>query len=265
MAGSAVRADPAQGAFVSGATMSNFVGLATTRRWLGERMGISAAQAGVGALGPTYVSRGPSPRRTPHHQQSPLAPIRLNVVCFTLTPHHRTRASTHPRHHGKRRNLPHPNHLRRKTHITRRLQQLAHHRLVLNAWSDIASPSFSSRPDLRSSWASRARNVLLPVECVPTTATVTGRSIALTATAFRFRCRQKLRQARRLGHRGPVQAAVLDQRAQQLPGRPCVVPGAVVALSVASVSNCPRSMPAHRTPRRRCGFAARALQGVPCA
>ncbi|MET8873076.1 pyridoxal-dependent decarboxylase [Nocardia sp. NPDC004604] len=46
------------GAFVSGATMSNFVGLATAREWLGERMGISVAQAGVGALGPIYVLSG---------------------------------------------------------------------------------------------------------------------------------------------------------------------------------------------------------------
>ncbi|MFI7666757.1 pyridoxal phosphate-dependent decarboxylase family protein [Nocardia sp. NPDC049526] len=46
------------GAFVSGATMSNFVGLATAREWLGEQVGISVAQAGVGALGPVHVLSG---------------------------------------------------------------------------------------------------------------------------------------------------------------------------------------------------------------
>ncbi|MFE9574888.1 pyridoxal phosphate-dependent decarboxylase family protein [Nocardia sp. NPDC006044] len=49
------------GAFVSGATMSNFVGLAIAREWLGERLGISVAQAGVGALGTVPVLSG-----TPH-------------------------------------------------------------------------------------------------------------------------------------------------------------------------------------------------------
>ncbi|MEU0870861.1 pyridoxal phosphate-dependent decarboxylase family protein [Nocardia brasiliensis] len=49
------------GAFVSGATMSNFVGLAMAREWLGERLGVSVAQAGVGVLGPVTVLSG-----TPH-------------------------------------------------------------------------------------------------------------------------------------------------------------------------------------------------------
>ncbi|PXX61590.1 glutamate/tyrosine decarboxylase-like PLP-dependent enzyme [Nocardia tenerifensis] len=49
------------GAFVSGATMSNFVGLAIAREWLGERIGISVADSGVGALGPVPVLSG-----TPH-------------------------------------------------------------------------------------------------------------------------------------------------------------------------------------------------------
>jgi glutamate/tyrosine decarboxylase-like PLP-dependent enzyme len=43
------------GAFVTGATMSNFVGLAVAREWLGEQAGISVTSAGVGALGPVPV------------------------------------------------------------------------------------------------------------------------------------------------------------------------------------------------------------------
>jgi glutamate/tyrosine decarboxylase-like PLP-dependent enzyme len=46
------------GAFVTGATMSNFVGLAIAREWLGEHRGISVAQQGIGALGPIEVLSG---------------------------------------------------------------------------------------------------------------------------------------------------------------------------------------------------------------
>lgn len=47
-----------QGSFVSGATMSNTVGLAIAREWIGERLGVSAAEAGVGALGRVRVLSG---------------------------------------------------------------------------------------------------------------------------------------------------------------------------------------------------------------
>jgi glutamate/tyrosine decarboxylase-like PLP-dependent enzyme len=50
-----------EGCFVSGATMSNFVGLAIAREWLGEQHGISIAETGVAALGPVQVFSG-----TPH-------------------------------------------------------------------------------------------------------------------------------------------------------------------------------------------------------
>lgn len=50
-----------QGVFVSGATMSNFVGLAIGREWFGEQRGISVAQDGLAALGPIHVLSG-----TPH-------------------------------------------------------------------------------------------------------------------------------------------------------------------------------------------------------
>jgi glutamate/tyrosine decarboxylase-like PLP-dependent enzyme len=46
------------GAFVSGASMSNLVGLAVAREWLGERKGVSPAQAGAAALGPVRVLSG---------------------------------------------------------------------------------------------------------------------------------------------------------------------------------------------------------------
>jgi glutamate/tyrosine decarboxylase-like PLP-dependent enzyme len=50
-----------QGAFVSGATMSNLVGLAVGREWLGEQLGVQVAQQGTAALGPVTVLSG-----TPH-------------------------------------------------------------------------------------------------------------------------------------------------------------------------------------------------------
>ncbi|MEU4695331.1 pyridoxal-dependent decarboxylase [Actinoplanes sp. NPDC023714] len=49
------------GAFVSGATMSNMVGLAIAREWLGEQRGVDVAREGVAALGPVTVLSG-----TPH-------------------------------------------------------------------------------------------------------------------------------------------------------------------------------------------------------
>ncbi|CAL9340509.1 pyridoxal phosphate-dependent decarboxylase family protein [Streptomyces sp. enrichment culture] len=46
------------GAFVTGATMSNTVGLAVAREWLGERLGVDVARDGVAALGPVEVLSG---------------------------------------------------------------------------------------------------------------------------------------------------------------------------------------------------------------
>lgn len=46
------------GAFVSGATMSNVVGLAVAREWLGEQLGVSVADAGAGVLGEVTVLSG---------------------------------------------------------------------------------------------------------------------------------------------------------------------------------------------------------------
>jgi glutamate/tyrosine decarboxylase-like PLP-dependent enzyme len=50
--------DAHQGALVSGATMSNTVGLAIAREWIGERRGIDVSQLGVAALGPVEVLSG---------------------------------------------------------------------------------------------------------------------------------------------------------------------------------------------------------------
>ncbi|SEG89017.1 Glutamate or tyrosine decarboxylase [Nonomuraea solani] len=46
------------GTFVSGATMSNTVGLAIAREWIGERRGVSPAESGAAALGPVTVLSG---------------------------------------------------------------------------------------------------------------------------------------------------------------------------------------------------------------
>ncbi|MEE1759948.1 MULTISPECIES: pyridoxal phosphate-dependent decarboxylase family protein [unclassified Streptomyces] len=46
------------GAFVTGATVSNTVGLAVAREWLGERLGVDVSREGVAALGPVDVLSG---------------------------------------------------------------------------------------------------------------------------------------------------------------------------------------------------------------
>jgi glutamate/tyrosine decarboxylase-like PLP-dependent enzyme len=50
--------DEHTGSFVTGATMSNFVGLAIAREALGDALGVSVAQAGVQALGDVRVLSG---------------------------------------------------------------------------------------------------------------------------------------------------------------------------------------------------------------
>jgi glutamate/tyrosine decarboxylase-like PLP-dependent enzyme len=46
------------GCFVTGATMSNMVGLAIGREWLGEQLGVSVSEDGIAALGITHVLSG---------------------------------------------------------------------------------------------------------------------------------------------------------------------------------------------------------------
>ncbi|QDT02594.1 L-2,4-diaminobutyrate decarboxylase [Rubripirellula lacrimiformis] len=53
------------GVFVSGATMANFVGLATGRQWVGRKHGVDIAQAGLSGLPPVRVLCG-----TPHSSVS---------------------------------------------------------------------------------------------------------------------------------------------------------------------------------------------------
>ena len=50
--------DTHSGAFVTGATVSNTVGLAIAREWLGERRGVSVSSQGAAALGPFEVLSG---------------------------------------------------------------------------------------------------------------------------------------------------------------------------------------------------------------
>ncbi|HEX9624538.1 MAG TPA: pyridoxal-dependent decarboxylase [Streptosporangiaceae bacterium] len=50
--------DAHSGAFVTGATASNMVGLAIGREWLGERLGVSVSDDGAAALGPVEVLSG---------------------------------------------------------------------------------------------------------------------------------------------------------------------------------------------------------------
>lgn len=50
--------DTHEGAFVTGATMSNMVGLAIAREWVGEQRGIQISEHGLAALGPVRVFSG---------------------------------------------------------------------------------------------------------------------------------------------------------------------------------------------------------------
>ncbi len=50
--------DTQHGSFVSGATMSNMVGLAVGREWLGEMAGVRVSEQGLAALGPVAVLSG---------------------------------------------------------------------------------------------------------------------------------------------------------------------------------------------------------------
>lgn len=60
-----------QGAFVSGATLSNFVGLALGREWVGEQRGLRVSEAGLARLGPVRILSG-APHSSIHKAASML-------------------------------------------------------------------------------------------------------------------------------------------------------------------------------------------------
>ncbi|MFD8980977.1 pyridoxal phosphate-dependent decarboxylase family protein [Streptomyces sp. NPDC059564] len=74
--------DAHTGTFVSGATLSNTVGLAIAREWLGERLGVSPAEDGVAALGPVRVLSG-----APHSSiAKALSVLGLGRACLVRVP-----------------------------------------------------------------------------------------------------------------------------------------------------------------------------------
>ncbi|MEU8108820.1 pyridoxal-dependent decarboxylase [Nonomuraea muscovyensis] len=73
------------GTFVSGATMSNTVGLAVAREWLGERLGVSPAEDGTGPLGRVRVLSG-SPHSSVAKALSMLGLGRRALVRVPLLP-----------------------------------------------------------------------------------------------------------------------------------------------------------------------------------
>lgn len=73
------------GTFVSGATMSNTVGLAVAREWLGERLGVSPAEDGTGLLGRVRVLSG-SPHSSVAKALSMLGLGRRALVRVPLLP-----------------------------------------------------------------------------------------------------------------------------------------------------------------------------------
>lgn len=77
--------DAHEGAFVTGATMSNMVGLALAREWAGERVGKSAAEEGVGALGPVQVFSG-APHSSIYKSLSMLGLGRSALTTLPLLP-----------------------------------------------------------------------------------------------------------------------------------------------------------------------------------
>lgn len=73
------------GAFVSGATMSNFVGLALARQWLGEKKGIDVAVKGLYEIPPVNVLSG-KPHSSIYKSLSMLGMGRESVVEISCLP-----------------------------------------------------------------------------------------------------------------------------------------------------------------------------------
>lgn len=77
--------DAQAGIFVSGATMSNFVGLAVAREWLGEQRGIRVSEDGVAALGAVRILSGAA-HSSVYKAASMLGLGRRNVQRLPLLP-----------------------------------------------------------------------------------------------------------------------------------------------------------------------------------
>lgn len=73
------------GAFVTGATMSNFVGLALAREWIGEQRGLTIAESGLAGLGPIRILSG-APHSSIYKAASMLGLGRSAVETLPLQP-----------------------------------------------------------------------------------------------------------------------------------------------------------------------------------
>jgi glutamate/tyrosine decarboxylase-like PLP-dependent enzyme len=73
------------GAFVTGATLSNFVGLALGREWLGRQRGLRVSDVGLAALGPVRILSG-APHSSIYKAASMLGLGRQSVETLPLLP-----------------------------------------------------------------------------------------------------------------------------------------------------------------------------------
>lgn len=73
------------GAFVTGATMANFVGLALGREWVGDQLGVRVSEQGAAALGPLLILSG-APHSSIHKAASMLGLGRSAVTTLPVLP-----------------------------------------------------------------------------------------------------------------------------------------------------------------------------------
>jgi glutamate/tyrosine decarboxylase-like PLP-dependent enzyme len=77
--------DAYSGAFVTGATMANFVGLALGRQWVAKQQGVNAAQAGLFGLPPIKILSG-APHSSIYKAMSMLGLGRQNIQILPCLP-----------------------------------------------------------------------------------------------------------------------------------------------------------------------------------
>jgi len=77
--------DAHSGAFVTGATMANFVGLALGREWAGDQLGVRVSEHGAAALGPVRILSG-APHSSVYKAASMLGLGRSAVVPIPVLP-----------------------------------------------------------------------------------------------------------------------------------------------------------------------------------